>query len=284
MSDLQNYQVRINSSFRTNQNQNNNISSFKITDLINIQSRKKVLLACPYANFPGTWYNITSRNNSFTLIEATNTFTGSISLPVSIPPGNYGITQFISALTTAMTAASTTAGIYNNTYSGSYNQSTGQLTITIGASGVKTFTYSFTNNGFNNFMGFNNSYSNISVPFPAQLTPPQNLNSYTSPNPVYFSPLSLYIRINALRSDSSYDTQTNNNNNILKVIPITTNGLSNIITGNGFAWEDLESQRIEITNNLFNGQINFQITDEYGNLFDFNGYEWDLILQVYYSK
>ena len=69
MAELQNYPVRINSKFRLNPNENNNISYFKITDLININSRKKVYIAVPYANFPGTWYNITSRNNSFTLVE-----------------------------------------------------------------------------------------------------------------------------------------------------------------------------------------------------------------------
>jgi hypothetical protein len=282
--DLQNYQVRLNSKYRINQTQNNNISSFKITDLITANSRKKVYIAIPYANFPGTWYNITSSNNFFQLIEATNTFSGSVAFEVSITPGNYGVSDFITALTSAMTAASLAQGTYNNTYTGTYNNSTGKMTISIASSPTKTFTYSFQNNGFNKFMGFNDTYINSSVPFPAQLTPAQNLNSYTSPNPVYFSPLSLYIRINLLRSDSSYDTATNNNNSILKVIPIMSNGLSNIIASGGYAWEDLESQRVEITNNIFNGNISFQITDEYGNLFDFNGYEWDMILQVYYSK
>lgn len=284
MAELQNYPVRINSKFRLNKNQNNNVSSFKIADLININSRKKVYIAVPYANFPGTWYNITSANNSFTLVESDNLFFTVVSFPVSIPPGNYGITDFISVLVNAMTAASLAQGTYLNTYSGSYNQSTGQLTISIGVNPLKTFTYTFSNNGFNQFMGFNSTYANLTVPFPSTLTPPQNLNTYTSPNPVFFSPLSLYVRVNVLRSDSSYDTQTNNNNNILKVIPIQANGLSNIIASGGYAWESLEDQRIEISNNLMNGYLNFQITDEYGNLFDFNGYEWDMILQVYYSK
>lgn len=282
--ELVNYPIRLNSKYRYNNTQNNNISIFKITDLINANSRKKIFVSCPYINCPGTWYNITSKNNSFTLVEADNTYAGAVNISITIPEGNYGVSDFISTLTSAMTAGSLAQGTYINTYTGSYNSSTGKLTISIGASAVKTFTYTFSDNGFNQFMGFNSTYANLSVPFPAQLTPPQNLNSYQSPNPVYFRPLSLYVRVNVLRSDSSYDIETNNNNNILKIVPIFSNGLSNIISQNGFSYESLESQRIEITNNLFNGFIQISLTDEYNNLYDFNGYEWDMLLQVQYSK
>ena len=78
-------------------------------------------------------YEISSHSGRVRSVTFQVTFqAGVVSFTVSIPPGNYGITNFITVLTNAMTAASLAQGTYINTYSGSYNQSTGQLTISIG--------------------------------------------------------------------------------------------------------------------------------------------------------
>ena len=288
--NLVNYPVNINSKDRANLQQSSSIPTFKITDLINIQSRKKIYVSVPYVNIPPTWYNITTANNSLTVIEATNLFTAPATINVTIPPGNYGISDLLTTLTNALTAESLAVGSYVNTYSGSYNSSTGKATISIGVSAVKTFTFSFVENDLKNFIGFNDSYNNLTVPFPAQLTPPQNLNSYESPNPVNYQSWipAIYLRCNIWKSDSCYDTSSTNSGqgDIMKIIPITSNGLSQISTAGGnYGYEGIESQRIEISPNLLNGFIQFSLTTEIRKeIVDLNGYEWQMVMLVQYSK
>ena len=89
--NLVNYPVLISSKNRSNKNEISSKMRIKITDLINLQSRKSVYVSVPYCHFPPTWYNITSKNNSLTVIEATNLFASPNSLTVSIPPGNYNV-------------------------------------------------------------------------------------------------------------------------------------------------------------------------------------------------
>lgn len=283
--NLVNYPLIINSKNRINQDRPSSSSTFKITDLTNMQSKKNIFVSVPYVHIPPTWYNITSKNNSLTVIEATNLYANPNPLTVSIPPGNYNVNSLMSALTSALTTASIASAVYSNTYTASYNSSTGKMTISIGVSAVKTFTYEFVVNDLKNFIGFDNSYNDLTVPFPAQLTPAQNLNTYESPNPVNFinNIPALYIRSNILKTNSAYDTSTDSLiSNVLKIVPITGSGLSEITLN---SYEGLESQRFELTPYIFNSDITFTLTtDDRNNLVDLNGYDWEIILLIQYSK
>ena len=72
----------------------------------------------------------------------------------------------------------------------------------------------------------------------------------------------------------------------MKIIPITSNGLSQISTAGGnYGYEGLESQRIEISPNLLNGFIQFSLTTKIRKeIVDLNGYEWQMVMLVQYSK
>lgn len=291
MCVLTNYQVNINSKDRMNTTSSASTPLFKITDLINIQSKKSIYVSVPFVNIPPTYYNITSTNNSLTVIEATNLYTAPAQWTITIPAGNYSVSNFITALTNAMTAESLANGSYINTYSGNYDPNTGQLTISIGANPLKTFTYSFVENDLKNFIGFNDSYKNLTVPFPTQLSPAQDVNSYTSPNPVNFTASlpAIYLRCNIWKTDSCYDTSAGNGiggqggqGDIMKIIPITQNGFNQLTL---LSFEGLENQRVELSPNLLNGFIQFTLTtDNRQNIVDLNGYEWQMSMLIQYSK
>jgi hypothetical protein len=108
------------------------------------------------ASIPFTYYTFNSNNNTFTLTESE----GGGAQTVTIPPGNYNVTTFITAAETALEAASTAAG-NNNAYTVTYSGTTGKLTFVNDAGGVNTFTLTFgssTDNGLTNprfLLGFN---------------------------------------------------------------------------------------------------------------------------------
>ena len=236
MTQIVNYPVHINSKNRLNHNQSANRSIFKLTDLVTLQSRKKIWLSVPYVFIPPTWLNIWSYNNSLIINEAMYPgYTGVLTYTVTIPPGNYDINTFATALTTAMTNQSAISG-YSLTYGYSYNNGTGKLTIFIvGSPGNRTFSYTFIQNDLKNFLGFDDSYDNLTVPFPPQLTPPQPNYSYTSPDPVNFqaSVPAVYLRASILNSNSTYDTNDPSQiGDILRIIPITGGSFSVIQLNN----------------------------------------------------
>ncbi len=286
MSQIVNYPVYINSKNRLNQNQASNIARFKLTDLVTLQSRKKIWLSVPYVFIPPTWLNIWSYNDTVTIYEAMYPgYSSVLSYLVTIPDGNYDINTFGVALTTAMTAQSAISG-YALTYSYSYNSGTGALTIFIvGSPGNRTFTYSFTTNDLKNFLGFNDTYDNLTVPFPPLLNPPQPNYSYTSPGPVNFqaSVPAVYIRATILNTNTVYDTNDPSQiGDIIKIVPIK-GGPFSVIQLNEF--EGLDQQRLEVSNNLTNTQIQFTLTtDDPNQLVQLSDYDWQMLLLVQYTR
>lgn len=269
-----NYCININSKDRTNQQDDTNKPTFIIRDLINERQYKKTYLTMTYAVFPPTIYNITSgngsqiaNNNTVVVVENTVPATVALTFTVTVPNGNYNIASFITAFTTALTAQSAISG-YANTYTGTYNGTTGQLTISIvGLPANRSFTYSFTTlqTSLMQFLGFNSTWNNLTF------APPSN--TITSPQPVNFVyPASLYVRCSVWKNNTCYDTSDNNGSgNILAIIPIESNGLSQVVYEEGY--EGVGHKKIEIEN-LLNTQLQFFVTDEYNNLINLNGYDW----------
>lgn len=289
--EIINYPVYFNSADRLNQSDPSYKATFKIQDLINLNSRKKAWLSMPYVTIPPTFNIISNLNNTIIVNESTWPSISIMTYTVTIPPGNYGISDFITALTGAMTTASAASG-YGLTYSGVYNSGQGTLTISIsGMDPSHTFTWTFldTNRDLKNFLGFNNSYDNITVPFPALLTPAQPNYSYTSPNPVNFSASipSIYVRINIFRTDTCYDTSDGSrlegsSGDIIQIVPITSNGFSQATLIEGY--QGIDQKRI-LVSNILNSNITFTLTGADNNFpVNLNGYDWQGVLMVQYTS
>lgn len=282
---LINYTVNINSKDRVNPKSPSNISTFIIRDVINLSSKRKIFLSVPYVNLPPTFYNVDNNNHFLTFIEDAVPTSTQFTLKITIPNGNYSVPEFITALTTAMTTISASSG-YANTYDASYDPATGLLSVFItGSPTNRTFTYTFlgTNQDLKCFLGFNNQdYNNITVPFPAALTPAQPVYSYTGPNSVNFtdSLSAIYLRCNISRSSGSYSTDENNSSDIMKVVPIYSNGFSQVIYSN---YQGLPDQRIELMN-WINTRMTFFFTNQYNQQVTFQNYDWSMILLCQYDN
>jgi hypothetical protein len=286
-----NYPVIINSKDRLNQQQPSYRASFKVADLINLNSKKRAYISMPYVNIPPTWKNISSQNNSIIVNESTYPTVAVRTYTVSIPVGNYSVADFINALTVAMTVQSAISG-YSLTYTGSYNNSTGQETIQITPNDANhTFSYTFSNTlntDLKAFMGFDGEFNGITLPFPLSQSPPQP-NNYTiiSPDAVNFSASipAVYVRCSIYRSDTCYDTSDGLNGSsgdILQIVPIKGNGYTQIILDNGY--EGVENRRVEVTN-ILNSDITFTLTSDDKNFFvDLGSWNWQAVMMIQYSR
>lgn len=284
--NLNNYSIHLNSKDRLNKNDDTNVCRFKISDLINFQSKKYVYLSPQTVIIPPTIYNVTNKNHNLEFLEDTVPSSGPLISNIDIPIGNYNINTFITALTTSLSTTSP----YGLTYSGQYDSTTGKLRIFLVPSTLLfTFTWSFQgqNEDLMNFMGFNESYNNTTVPFPALLTPAQPVDSYTSPNPVNFTEASpaIYIRSNITKIDTAYDVSNNKPNggssDIMAIIPIYSNGFSQI------QWQQMDGipeRRFIINSSQLNNFITFTLTsDDNNELIDLNGFDWQMVIQMNYS-
>lgn len=286
-----NYEVNINSKDRTNQQDPSYRATFKITDLVNLNSRKRAYISMPYVNIPPTWYNVNSQNNTIIVNESTWPAIAVLTYTVTIPKGNYDVSSFISTLTSAMTAQSLISG-YALTYGGSYDNSSGRETINITpADPAHTFSYTFSdslNTDLKAFMGFGSEWNSLTLPFPLNQIPPQ-ANSYTnvSPDPVNFSASipAVYVRCSIFRQDSCYDTSDGvggSSGDILQIVPILGNGFSQIVLANGY--EGIDDRRVEVSN-ILNSEITFTLTSDDKNFFiDLGPWNWQAVMLIQYSR
>jgi len=278
---LVNYFVNINSKDRISPaTTNSNEFSVQIQDIINLNSKRTVYLTAVYANIPPTWYNITTQNNSITVIENTDPLTVALSYVATIQPGNYNINDFMTALTAEMTAQSALFG-YTKIYTATYNAAVGYMTITQTVAG-HTFTFSF--NAYNTdlapFLGFGREWVNLTYVNP-------QIGAITSPDVVNFAESipAIYIRSNMCRMQSGFDTSDSNTNmlggpsDILAILPIENNGFSSIIYKN---YEGIPDRRIKV-NNVLNQNMTFKLTSDDPNFkIDLNGSDWTLTLIIQY--
>jgi hypothetical protein len=277
---LVNYFININSKNRISP-LTNSPSDFRVNvqDLINLKAKRDVYVTPVYVYIPPTWYNVTSKNNKIVVVENTAPATVALTFIVTIPEGNYNVTDFLSALTGEMTAQSALFG-YIQTYTGAYNSASGFITITQ-TTPAHTFTYQFGDVGSDlaPFLGFGSEYQNQTYanPYTGFVISPDVVN-FTSTIP------SVYIRSNFYRMNSGYDTNESNSglggpSDILCVVPIVNNGFSSIIWEQ---YEGIQDRRIKVSG-LLNQQLNLKITtDDPSNIIDLNGSDWQITLLVQY--
>lgn len=290
-----NYHIHINSKDRLNKNDQSNVCSFRLADLISLNSKKSVYVCCPYVNLPPSIYNITDEgrlkgkkyNNKLTFVEDSVPSTVPVEMTISIPNGNYNVVNFQSAITTAMTTASASLG-FTNVYTSSYDGITGKLTISIvGSPANRTFTYTFygENEDLKSFLGFSSEYNDVTYVKPVG----EAVYSLTCPDVVNFTASipAVYVRCSQTRVDSGYDTHvggnstTGGNSDILQIVPISANGLSQTVY---LDYESVGDRNIEV-NTIMNNLITFSLTSDDKNLPVYlNNQDWTLDLLVKYSN
>jgi hypothetical protein len=288
-TDLINYTVSINSKDRLNANEDSSFIRILVKDLININSRKSTFLSLSQLILPPTINNVSSKigNNTLEITENTIPSTIPLTYTITFPDGNYNQSTFSNNLVSLLNAGSAGSG-YAQTYSTSFDSETGKITLSMVGLPVG-FTFAITFNGpsqvLNEFMGFpNREYTDFTVQaVNAQIISAKAVN--------YAYPQAIYLRSNKMRIDGNYDTSLGNQNtgqegnrggtgDILKIIPIESNGYSSVIYNRT---EGIPDQRLDISN-LLNGTMELRLTDQFNNLIDLNNYDWIATLLVQYSR
>ena len=212
-----------------------------------IQDVKKIKVSSIV--IPFSYYVFTSANNAFQVIETTGTST----VLVAITPGNYSSATFIAEMKSKLEAGSIATG-NSLTYTISISDSTNKLTI----AATGNFLVSLTNSS--KLTGF------IAATTSASSATAQNVINLSGTRNVF-------LRSN-LANFLSRDTiieNNNNYNNVLKQIPMNAN------SGDIVYKEFIDTEFIDTSLNI--SDITLYITDEDGNLIDFNGSTWTITLQ-----
>lgn len=215
-----------------------------------IQAVKKIRVA--RVSVPFTYYIINSTNNTFTVIEDTGTSTVSVTIPV----GNYTTSTFESSLKALLEAESIASG-----NSLTYTVAKSSLTEKITISATGNFLVSLTASSY--ITGF-------------IVATAGGVATHTADNVINLTgPRNLYLRSNLadfLQRDSIIKDNLNFNN-VLTQIPITVN--SGDINTKDYDDTDFLNISMEVSD------LTFYCTDDNDSVVDFNGSPWSVTLQVY---
>lgn len=204
------------------------------------------------ASIPKSYYLIPDGYNTFTLQEGAQTAT------VTITPGNYNISSFMTVLSASMISASPLGATYAISYPNVNSAAdTGKITIT-------------TNNAVATSIIFGDSYGlNIQMGFERNSTNTFTAQSLTSANVVNLQPNKvLYICCDAIADKS---------NNVIQEIFNTYTPTMSAIT---FQTTDIAAWTKDYTAKNTN-KFNFYVLNEYNQIIDFNGLSWVCTLLFY---
>ena len=199
------------------------------------------------AQIPYTFRN-TNENNNFIDYKENDI----LKTPIQINSGNYNILELITEIQTQLNNNTSFA---SNNYTLTYNQIENKVTISSLATENTEFLFNSGINvlkSINRQLGYTND-ANITI---------NNLTSSTSDSFVDLIRIhSLFIRSN-LASNSSIDSDSLTNTDILVNIPINSNPLSMI------QYQYYEGMSYNLIDNDKITQINIRLTDQNGNLID----------------
>jgi hypothetical protein len=208
---------------------------------LNISNQHEIYISVQSCSIPYSFYQINTTNN---FIKYTiNGFQDIYDL--YIPVGNYNINELITFLNSNMSGFTTT-----------YNVKQNNITIT----NNNNYNWQFMSASTALILGFN---------YPSYST-----NYSITSNNINLNPIS-YINILTNYKTKSFIKKIGVNNpdfNLLCSFPIEINRNGIII------YKNINNLKINTyTNNL--NQLQIKITDNYGNLINLNGSNWDLIIQ-----
>ncbi len=233
-------------------------------------------------NVPATMYNITSgaeprwgnTHNTFT-IRITSTGPVSSTLTVTVPPAQYTINTFITALNTALASAISGAAL-GGTIVLTAAYSTTSLKITITGSGADFISIVRYGAAFNTMVALALGAQTINAA--AVITTDVNATSVTFPNVAQLTtPTWLFVRIGDFPKNEFGDNSGRINNlGPQFAIPLTSNNAS-------LVYNDDDVFRVKKAM-LFNGQKTFenlsvQFYSSAGDLIVFNGGDYELVLE-----
>lgn len=245
-------EVYINSRTAT-QIYNNLISdSMYSLPVIEINKNEKAYICVKNAVIPNSFYNVNNTNNKLNFILDNDTFS------VTIPNGNYNINTFRTQLYDLL---------FNLNY-GQGNNNHNHWTITyIPKLNKMVYTHQFHNFTFLNssscfeLMGFKNGYDYTSVNL--SLTSTICCNMFTVKN-IYVSSDNFIL--------NNIDSNNHGRSNIICSIPVQGS------SGSFLFYEDNQRHLVHNVNNLTNFKL--KLTDEDGDLIDFNDVHYSLTLEI----
>lgn len=206
---------------------------------------------------PYSWTNINTRRNKLYYTESNLDNSNSYNLSLTIPNGNYDITELITYIKDQLNANTQHNIIYDITYDNVKNK----ITISI-TNQDKKIIFDFTQiNTIYKMLGFDNLTYTLTYDF--SLTSSKSINVY--PDDV------IYIRTNII-SNNSYDTKTRDKSDILQKIDIKCNM-------NDFIFLENEITPI-LSNDEYIKEIRLKITDEDNNIIDLDGQEFTATLKI----
>ena len=251
MEKSNSYLIHIDSNFRKS---NEQIYNFSIDVPPNKDGFKKAKCAVySIDGFPaGSISQINPNNNVLRFIEVTTTYT------LTIPEGNYSISELIVVLKNLMESAS----VSTNTYTITYSEITNRISFTR-ATGTDTATLVLSGSTIANLIGLTQNTSIIS-------TATELLNE------VDLTPIK-YCYLICRNILSSNFASIIGGNNILFKIPISANRNEMIYyINNDIAYDVVDLPILPL-------KFEFQLIDAYGNYINTNGINFAFTLRIYPS-
>lgn len=276
-----NYWVDIHSIHRINKNEPYGNLTFKIDDLININSQSPVFLSVPHVHLSPTIYNISdyTGNNYITVRETDETIPETREFNIILDDGNYNLNNFIPIFQQKLNFSSGALG-FGWTYTITYDSLTGKMYIENNSQDVlQKITIKMPDNKRLNYLQF------LGVSKHSQIlnsTWTNNNYFWISPDVVDFTNItSIYLRGNLWRNQT-YETLEDSKgraSNIMQVIPVTGNGFS----VSGIHMENISTQKLRVDKPFKSYIKMFLTTDDENFRVDIRG-DWSLSLLVNYDE
>lgn len=244
--------LRISSRDRDNKdNSSTNDFSITLNNIESIHNLKSVIVK--HITFTNAFYNINSKNNTFTYKIA------GVPTSVSIAVGNYNSSSLITALDTALAAVGSGTTI---------NTTTAKFTFTT-TTNIEYLDIS--ENPMAEILGIERGGGSGG-----------DVASFTPSGVVSLEGLrNLYIRSSNLSFGNLVNSNQNINHDVISIVPITVpfGGIQQYIS-NHTEIDDIDSLSQSSGKNI--QKLNIKLTDYDGDLLDLNGAHITLVLKVYY--
>ena len=223
---------------------------------------------------PKTFYDVDETNNTFIVLEDDG-IGGFDTITITIPPGNYTITELLTELEGELD----TNTLNSNSYTLFYDDITNKVSIEyVGATSVSVIIETISNGStLNDLLGLGKDTNNIQTINNNTLTDQQiTLSSgviYTASYVVDLDTKSYVILEVDITSDSYYDND--NQKHIGVHVPI------NVGRNEKQYFDNHEGSLLRLNSKSPLSSMRIRLLDEYGNQINLNGVNWSCELNIY---